>query len=256
MSATTITPELRQTLRRLKLSPLLETLPERLELARQQNMSHAELLELVLSDEIDRRDRHAAARRARTARLNPTMTLEAWDETTGVTYDRQLWNELTTLRFVDDALNTLILGPVGVGKTHLAHALGHIACRRRLRVHADRADQLFKRLAASRLDGTHDAELRRLAGVDLLIVDDFALHSLDATATADFYELVVQRHLRAATVVTSNREPPEWLAAMADPLLAQSALDRLQSAAYELVLEGESYRQRQKPTLNTTEEDR
>jgi DNA replication protein DnaC len=117
-------------------------------------------------------------------------------------------------------------------------------------VHADRADQLFKRLAASRLDASHDAELRRLAGVDLLIIDDFALHSLDATATADFSELVVQRHLRPATVVTSNREPPEWLAAMADPLLAQSALDRLQSAAYELVLEGESYRQRQKPTRN------
>lgn len=143
--------------------------------------------------------------------------------------------------------------PVGVGKTHLAHALGYIACRRRLRVDADRADQLFKHLAASRLDGSHDAELRRFVGVDLLVIDDFALHGLDVTATADFCELVVQRHLRAATVVTSNPEPPEWLAAMADPLLAQSALDRLQSAAYELVPEGESY---QKPTLDTKEQGR
>lgn len=107
-----------------------------------------------------------------------------------------------------------------MGKTHLAHALGHIACRRRMRVHADRADRLFKRLKAARLDNSHQAELRRLIGADLLLIDDFALHSLDAVATADFYELTVERHLSAATLITSNREPPEWLTQLADPLLA------------------------------------
>ena len=79
--------------------------------------------------------------------------------------------------------------------------------------------------------------------------DDFALHTLDATETADFYELTVERHKQTATVLTSNRDPSEWLAALADPLLAQSAIDRLQSAAWELVVEGESYRRRQKPSL-------
>ena len=87
-----------------------------------------------------------------------------------------------------------------------------------------------------------------MVAVDLLIVDDFALQPLDAADTADVYELV-ERHRSAATVVTSNREPVEWLGLMADPLLAQSAIDRLQSAAYELVLEGESSRRRQKPGL-------
>jgi DNA replication protein DnaC len=145
----------------------------------------------------------------------------------------------------------LILGPVGVGKTHLAHALGHIACRRRIRTHAERADRLFKRLKASRLDNSHEHELRKLIAVDLLILDDFALHSLDPVATGDFYEIAVERHLTGATLLTSNREPPEWLAQLADPLLAQSALDRLQSAAWELVIEGDSYRRRQKPTLTT-----
>jgi DNA replication protein DnaC len=72
---------------------------------------------------------------------------------------------------------------------------------------------------------------------------------LDATETADFYEIVVERHLKAATVVTSNREPGEWLALMADPLLAQSAVDRLTSTAHELVVEGESYRRRQRPAV-------
>jgi DNA replication protein DnaC len=88
--------------------------------------------------------------------------------------------------------------------------------------------------------------------VDLLVIDDFALTALDTLATADIYELIVERHRAAATVVTSNRTPIEWLGLMADPLLAQSAIDRLQSAAHELVLDGESYRQRQRPRATAT----
>ena len=143
------------------------------------------------------------------------------------------------------------MGPVGVGKTFLATALGHAAIRRRYSVHFERADQLLKRLKAARLDNSHDAEIRKLLRVDLLILDDFCLQPLDAADTADIYELIVERHRTAATIITSNREPVEWLALMADPLLAQSAIDRLQSAAYELVLDGESYRRRQKPAIST-----
>ena len=83
----------------------------------------------------------------------------------------------------------------------------------------------------------------------MVVIDDFILQSLDPLDTADIYELVVERHRTSATIVTSNREPVEWIGLMTDPLLAQSAIDRLQSAAHELVLDGESYRQRQKPTL-------
>lgn len=242
-----ITSELRQVLRRLKLGQMLETLPERLVLARQNHLPHQDFLELVLADEVARRDNASASIRARAARLDPDMVLERWDDTASVTFDRDLWAELTTLRFVEDANNVLILGPVGVGKTFLANALGHIACRRRHSVVAERADRLFKRLRASRLDLSHESEMRRLIRVDLLLIDDFALHALDAVETADIYEIVVERHRRASTVITSNREPAEWLTLMADPLLAQSAVDRLQSAAYELVVDGESYRRRQKP---------
>lgn len=251
-AGTQVTPELKSMLRRVKLGKTLDTLPDRLTLARQNALTHSEFLELVLADEVERRDRQSSALRARNAKLDPTMTLEAWDGDAAVSYDRTVWTELISLRFVADAHNVLLLGPVGVGKTHLAHALGHIACRRGHKVHAERADRLFRRLRASRLDNSHDVEIRRLIAVDVLIIDDFALQGLDPGETADFYEIVVERHLKSATILTSNRDPVEWLAALADPLLAQSAVDRLQSAAWELVVEGESYRRRQKPSLTGT----
>ena len=172
----TVGPELRSLLRRLKLGRSLDTLPERLALARQNELGHAEFLELVLADEVDRRDRTSAGLRARAAHLDPAMVLEAWDDTAAVSFDRALWSELTTLRFVEDANNVLALGPVGVGKTFLATALGHIAVRRRISVHFERADQLLKRLKASRLDASHDAEMRKLIRVELLILDDYAAH--------------------------------------------------------------------------------
>lgn len=236
--------DLTRTLKALKLGQMSQTLPERLALARQRKMSHAAFLELVLADEIARRESRSAMLRARAAGLDPTMRLDAWDELDDLTYDRELLGDLATLRFTEAGNGLLILGPVGVGKTHLATALGHIAIRRRLTVHAARADKLFTRLRAARLDNTLDAEIRKLARVDVLILDDFALRPLDATQTNDFYEIVVERHRQASTIVTSNREPSEWLTMMSDALLAQSAVDRLTSGAHTLIIEGPSYRQR------------
>ncbi len=251
-AAPTVPPELKALLRQVKLGRCLDTLPERLALAQTGGMGHAQFLELVLADEVTRRENTSAERRARTAGLDPAMTLDRWDDTAKITYDRATWAELCSLRFVEAGHNAVIMGPVGVGKTFLATALGHAAVRRRHSVHFERCDRLLKRLRASRLDNSHDAEIRKLLRVDLLIIDDFALQPLDGLDTADIYELIVERHRAAATVITSNREPVEWLGLMADPLLAQSAIDRLQSAAHDLILDGDSYRQRQKPTAAHT----
>jgi DNA replication protein DnaC len=254
VSAVVVTPELKALLRRVKLGRCLDTLPERLALAQTGAMGHAQFLELVLADEVTRRETTSADLRARAAGLDSSMRLELWDDTAKVSFDRAIWNELVSLRFVESGHNAVIMGPVGVGKTFVATALGHAAVRRRYTVIFQRADVLLKRLRASRLDNSHHAEMRKLLRVDLLILDDFALQAMDALDTSDIYDLIVERHRAASTVVTSNREPIEWLGQMADPLLAQSAIDRLQSAAHELVLEGDSYRPRQKPGLNTTHE--
>jgi DNA replication protein DnaC len=171
MSTGVVSAELRQVLRDLKLSGVLDTLPERLELARQSHLPYQEFLCVLLADEVTRRERRSATVRSRAARLDATMTLEGWDQTTEAIYDRDLWAELCTLRFVEARRDLIIMGPVGVGKTFMATALGHIACRRRHTTLTGRCDQILKRLRASRLDGTHDAELRKLIRLEVLILD-------------------------------------------------------------------------------------
>jgi len=99
---------------------------------------------------------------------------------------------------------------------------------------------------------TLQAEMRKLTRVDLLILDDFALRNLATTETNDFYELIVERHRKKATIVTSNRDPSEWLSMMSDALPAQCAIDRLTSSARTLVIDGPSYRQLGRPTRRAT----
>jgi DNA replication protein DnaC len=249
MTTDVISPDLRTVLRRLKLSRVLDTLPERLTLARQQKMPPHDLLLLILSDEVARRDSLGVTLRVQKARRDPAMVLEAWDPTAKVTLDRTLLNELASLRFLDAHAHVAIVGPVGVGKTFLAHALGHIACRRGATVLAVRTDAMLKTLKHARLDHSVDAELRKLVAVDLLILDDFAIDVLDPTESRDLYDLLLERYRTASIVVTSNRGPDEWLATFADPVRAQSAIDRFASNAYDLVIDGESYRPRLKPRL-------
>lgn len=233
----------------LKLGKLLPTLPERLRQARDRGLDPEDVLLLLLSEEVQRRDQNRLAARAQRAQLAPSMVFDAWDADAKITYDRQLLDQLRLLHFLEKHHHVLIMGPVGVGKTMLAHALGHEANRRGHSVHCEPAEKLFRRLKGARLDDTHAAELRRLATVDLLIIDDFGLRAMDALETSDIYELVTARHQLGSMILTSNRDPSEWLGILADPLLAQALVDRFTNNAYDLVVEGESYRRKQKPRL-------
>jgi DNA replication protein DnaC len=219
-------------------------------LADQQDMSFEELLLLLLTDEINRRDNSATQRRAEQAGLDPGMRIELFDKTAKISFDKRLLAELISLRFIENARHVVILGPVGVGKTFVATALGHIACRYGYHVHFTRADDMLRRLRQSRLDNSRDAEMLTLTTVDLLLLDDFALEPMTKEESRDVYQLFLERTGRASMVITSNRDMAEWISMFDDVLLAQSAVDRFKNSAFEFVIEGESYRPRLKPKLD------
>jgi DNA replication protein DnaC len=253
MAPSTLNPELVAALKRLRLGRMALSLPERLALAEKDGMVFDDLLLLLLTDEIARRDGAAADNRATDARLDSTMRLELWDKTAKVSYDKRVLSELVSLRFLEAHRHVCILGPVGVGKTFIASALGHIACRHGYNVLFVRADETLKRLRQSRFDNSRDAEMIALTTVDLLIVDDFALEPMTKEESKDVYQLFLERTGRASMIVTSNRDTAEWLAMFDDVLLAQSAVDRFRNAAYDFVIDGESYRPRLKPKLDAAD---
>lgn len=242
--------ELQQAMKELRLGQLIPTLADRIALAEKGDLPIEDFLLALFTDEIARRQDTSAARRADDAGLEPDMLFERWDKTAKVTFDRRVLQELTSLRFVETLRNVVVLGPVGVGKTFIANALGHVACRSGFRVRLHRGDDLLRSLRQSRLDNSREALMTELTTVDLLIIDDFALEPMTRDESRDVYQLFVERTGKAATIVTSNRDTADWLAVFDDPLLGQGAVDRFKNNAYDLVVDGESYRPRLKPSID------
>jgi DNA replication protein DnaC len=246
-----VDPDLVRLLRRLKLGPLLPTLPERLVLARAQQLDYAAFLTLLLADEVQRRDQQALERRLIGAGFEDRVTLDDVDWSSPVSLDRRQLQQLFTLEFLAKKEHVILVGPVGVGKTMLAQCLGAASVRAGRSVLFARADALLKDLGQARADHSFEKVCRRYLAPELLILDDFGLHRLTAQQSSDLYELVIERHRRASFVLTSNRSVDEWLGLFDDPILGNSALDRLAHGAYQLVIDGPSYRAKLAPQVST-----
>lgn len=244
---TDVKPSLKTVLKRLKLSGLVPVLPDRVAYAQKAGLPPLDFLELALQDEIDRREQTNLTNRLDRAGFTEPITFEDFDWTVPVTFDRDRVRALGNLTFLERHEDVILLGPTGVGKSSLASALGHTACRAGQRVLFLRSDELLKRIHQSRADHSTERALRSLLAPDLLIIDDFGLRRLTAQQSSDFYEVIIERHRRASTIVTSNRAIEEWIPLFDDPILAQSALDRLAHNAHQIVMDGPSYRSRQRP---------
>jgi len=247
-----IAPDLVRRLKRLRLGGLLPTLPDRATHARQAKLAPLEFLELLLQDEIDRRDSQGLTRRIEAAGFEEIVAYEqlVWD--TPVSYDRARVRELFALHWLGAQENVIFCGPVGVGKSWFAQALGHSACRAGHHVRYVKVAKLLLALHQSRADNSFERELRTWLAPDLLLLDDFGLRKLTAQQSSDFYDVLVERDRRAATIITSNRAVDEWVALFDDPILANSALDRFAHRAHQIVMEGPSLRAARAPSPATS----
>jgi DNA replication protein DnaC len=233
-------------LKTLRLSGILETLDARAQLARDQDLSPVEFFALLLDDEIDRRQRTATALKERQACFESDKRLADFDFAAIPTLDKSQVLEMATCRFVAEKENWLLHGPTGVGKSHLATAIGREAIRRGTSVLNASTHKLLADLFAARADGSYQRKMNRLASVGLLILDDFGLRGTSPQGGDDLYEIIHRRYERGSILLTSNRDPSEWAELFGDSLLASAALDRLTHHARITAITGESYRQRQR----------
>jgi DNA replication protein DnaC len=236
-------------LRALGLSGMLDTLEARLAEARAGTLGHAELLQVLCEDEIARRDERRTARRIRTARFPEQATLEGFDFAYNPKLPAAQIRDLARLDFIAAGEGIIAYGPVGTGKTHLAAALGHQACRRGHDVAFTTCSRLLAELAGGHADRTFTARVRKLAKITLLIADDFAMREFTPAQADDLYELLTERIGRPgkSLILTSNRSPSDWYPLFPNPVVGESILDRVINTSHHLLLEGKSYRPRRRP---------
>jgi DNA replication protein DnaC len=229
-------------LKKLRLSGVLQSLELRTAQAAEDDLAPAEFLLRLLTDEVERRDARMLDQRIRWANFEHSKTLEDFDFHFNPRLPKSRIIDLATAGFVAQRRNVLLLGPSGVGKSHLAQALGQRACRLGHKVLYVTAHDMFRQLRAARGDASHDRKLLRFTSPALLILDDLGLRPLVAEEALDLYDVIRLRYERGSIVVTSNRALDEMPSIFGDPLLSSAAMDRLLDDAQVLVLEGDSYR--------------
>lgn len=239
--------ELQAKLKALKLGGMLLTLEMRRAQAEDQRLGHVEFLALLLDDEIDRRQSKMLAERLHRARFEEPKTLEEFDFSFNPQIPAEQLRNLATCGFVERHESVLLCGPVGVGKTHAAQALGHAACRAGYTVLFTKTSAFLRDLAGGRADGSWEPRLRRYLQSDVLILDDFGMREFTPSQAEDLYELICQRFRVGSLLVTSNRAPKDWYPLFPNPVLAESALDRLVNSAHHVILRGRSYRPFRRP---------
>ena len=236
------TDELVPVLKKLRMSGILKTLELRTQQAVDDNLGHPEFLLRLLSDEVERRDAKMLDQRLRRANFEHAKTLEDFDFLFNAAVPKSKVIDLATCGFVAKKRNVILAGPSGVGKSHIAQAIGHRACLAGYHVLYVAAHDMLKQLRAARGDGSHDRRLLRFTSPDLLIIDDLGLRALVTDEPIDLYDIIRLRYERGATIVTSNRALDELPSIFGDPLLASAAMDRLLDDAHVIVIEGDSYR--------------
>lgn len=235
-------PELNTLLKQLRLSCMIDYLPQRNRESIEKKLTYPEFLALLVQDEILGRDNKKLHVRIKRANIRSDKTLENFDFNFNPKINQAQIQEIASCRFIVEKSPVLLVGPTGTGKSHLAQAFAHCAIRQGIDVVWLSQSKLFSELQAAKASGRYDKKLTELTKVSLLIIDDFGLRPMRNPQDEDFHDLISERYERAATMITSNLDFNEWGDAFPNRLLAAATLDRLRHNAHQIVLEGASFR--------------
>jgi DNA replication protein DnaC len=233
-------------LRHLRLSGMVEALPGRVAQAEAAPLPHLEFLELLVEDELTRRADRLFARRLKQAGITTMKTLADFDWSFNPKIPKAKIVELASARFVDTHRGVLLIGPPGVGKSHIATAIAIGAIRAGRRALVRSTFDLAADFAEAEATGERRTLVQHLTRVDLLVLEDFGMKKLAANAAEDLLEVFVRRHEAASTLITTNRPTQDWGVFLGDVPAATAILDRFLAHATIIQMTGKSYRLRQR----------
>jgi len=233
---------IKEKLKQLRLSSALLSLEDRNKYALENKISYMDFLELLLEDEWAGRLANGYRRRLTQSKLNEQKRLDNYDFSWQPELDKRILMNLAACRFIPEKQNVVFMGNPGVGKTHLANALGLEAINKGYKVIFTHANSLIDQLHRSKADGKYQSVLSRISRIDLLIIDELGFRRIPQNGMDDFFEIIRSRYETGSVIITTNRNFEDWGSLLGDKVMASAIIDRIVHHAEIIKITGSSYR--------------